>query len=163
MTDMMYMSMVYFGIGRFMDSPLLQIILWSFGCFVLLYTGIETIIALNKTKEPTKTMKKHRLRTTMMAGFVMSLFNPLTILFWLGIYGSILAKSAGVSTTFQLILFSFAILAGIMMVDFMMSLLSNGARRLLSSRWLKGVSLVSSMSMIGFGLYFGSQAYQALF
>jgi threonine/homoserine/homoserine lactone efflux protein len=93
----------------------------------------------------------------------MSLLNPLTILFWLGIYGSILANNAGVSTEFQLILNSAAILLGISMVDIIMSFLSGGARKLLSNKFLKGVSIVSSISMIGFGIYFGIQAYQALF
>lgn len=162
-TDVLYMCMVYFGIGKFIDSPLLQIILWSFGCFVLLYTGIENLLTLNKAEVDIKMKKSNRLRTSIFTGFFMSLLNPLTILFWLGIYGSILAKSAGIATGYQILLNSFAILVGIMLVDFIMSFLSNGARRLLSSKLLKCVSVISSFSMIGFGVYFGIQAFQALF
>lgn len=162
-TDILYMGMVYFGIGKFIDSPLLQIILWSFGCFVLLYTGTENLFSLRKTALDVKVGKRTRLRKSIIAGFFMSLLNPLTILFWLGIYGSMLAKTAGISTGMQIILNSFAILVGIMLVDFLMSFLSNGARRLLSSKLLVYVSIVSSFSMIGFGLYFGFQAFRALF
>lgn len=162
-TDVMYMAMVYFGIGQFIDSPLLKIILWSFGCFVLMYTGIENLLSLNKMDVNMKLGKRNRLRKSILTGFFMSLLNPLTILFWLGIYGSILAKSTGIATGYQIGLNSFAILVGIMLVDFVMSFLSNGARRLLSGRLLKAVSIISSVSMIGFGIYFGIQAYQALF
>ena len=38
-TDIMYMFIVYFGVGQFIDSPLMKIILWSFGCFVLIVYG----------------------------------------------------------------------------------------------------------------------------
>ncbi|MDW0109773.1 LysE family transporter [Sporosarcina aquimarina] len=162
-TDVMYMSMVYFGIGQFIDSPLLQIILWSFGCFVLLYTGIENLLTLNKTGLDVKAVKKDRLRKSILSGFFMSLLNPITILFWLGIYGSMLAKTAGIASGYQILLNSFAILVGIMIVDFIMSTLSNGARRIFSSKLLTVVSIFSSISMIGFGIYFGFQAYQALF
>ena len=162
-TDIMYMLIVYFGVGQFVESPLLKIILWSFGCFVLLYTGIENILSQQKIEMRLKSRKRVRLRKSILSGFLMSLLNPLTILFWLGIYGSILANNAGVSTEFQLILNSAAILLGISMVDLIMSFLSGGARKLLSNKFLKGVSIVSSISMIGFGIYFGIQAYQALF
>jgi L-lysine exporter family protein LysE/ArgO len=162
-TDIMYMLVVYFGVGQFIDSLLLKIILWSFGCFVLLYTGIENLLSLHKIEMNLKSGKRVRLRKSILSGFFMSLLNPLTILFWLGIYGSILAKAAGVSTGYQIILNSIAILVGIIIVDLIMSFLSSGARRLLSTKFLKIVSMITSLSMIGFGIYFGIQAFHALF
>lgn len=161
--DVMYMALVYFGIGQFIDSPLLKIFLWSFGCFVLIYTGIENVLSLNKMDINMKSGKRDRLRKSILSGFFMSLLNPLTILFWLGIYGSMLAKNVGHVTGYQILLNSVAILVGIMLVDFVMSILSNGARRLLSGGLLKGISIISSISMIGFGIFFGIQAYKALF
>jgi len=162
-TDIMYMLVVYFGVGQFIESPLIKIILWSFGCFVLLYTGIENLLSLHKIEMNLKSGKRVRLRKSILSGFFMSLLNPLTILFWLGIYGSILANTAGVSTGYQIIINSIAILIGIILVDLIMSFLSSGARRLLSTRLLKIVSLISSIIMIGFGIYFGLQAFQTLF
>jgi L-lysine exporter family protein LysE/ArgO len=162
-TDIMYMFIVYFGVGQFIDSPLMKLFLWSFGCFVLMYTGIENLLAINKIEMNLKSAKRVRLRNSILTGFFMSLLNPLTILFWLGIYGSILAKAAGASTGYQIVLNSIAILVGIILVDLIMSFLSSGARRLLSTKLLKIVSIITSISMIGFGIYFGIQAYHALF
>ncbi|MGN4124982.1 LysE family transporter [Lysinibacillus sphaericus] len=162
-TDIMYMFIVYFGIGQFIDSLLLKMILWSFGCFVLLYTGIENLLSLHKIEIDLKSGNRTRLRKSILSGFFMSLLNPLTILFWLGIYGSILAKTAEVSTGYQIILNSIAILLGIILVDFIMAFSSSVARKLLSTKLLKTVSFISSIIMIGFGIYFGMQAFQALF
>lgn len=162
-TDIMYMSVVYFGIGQFIEFPFVKTILWAFGCFVLMYTGIENLLSLHKIEKNLKSSYSVRLRRSMRSGFLMSLLNPLTILFWLGIYGSILAKATGVSTEYQIVINSLAILVGIMLVDLIMSFLSSGARRLLSTRLLKIISIFTSFSMIGFGIYFGIQAFQALF
>ena len=134
-----------------------------FGCFVLLYTGIENLLTSKEIDMNSKFGKRVRLRKSMLTGFFMSLLNPLTILFWLGIYGSILAKTAGASTEYQIIINSIAILIGIMIVDLIMAFLSSGARKLLSTKLLIIVSIISSISMIGFGIYFGIMAFQALF
>ena len=93
----------------------------------------------------------------------MSLLNPLTILFWLGIYGSVLAETAETFAGNQIIINSLAIIVGIILWDTIMATISSGARRLLSTRLLKIISILSSLSMIGFGIYFGIQAYHALF
>lgn len=162
-TDIIYMFIVYFGIGQFINSIWLKTILWSFGCFVLLYTGIESLLSLHKIEMDSKTGKRTRLRQSIMTGFFMSFLNPLTILFWLGIYGSILAKTAGISTGYEIILVSIAILIGIIFVDFIYAFLSSVARKLLSTKLLKTVSFISALLMIGFGIYFGKQAYQVLF
>lgn len=162
-TDIIYMFIVYFGIGQFIDSLYLKIFLWSFGCFVLLYTGIENLLSLHKIDMNLKTGKMTRLRNSILAGLFMSMLNPLTILFWLGIYGSMLAKTAGISSDYQIIINSIAILLGIILVDFIMAFLSSAARKLLSTKILKTVSLISSIIMIGFGIYFGMQAFQVIF
>lgn len=161
--DVLYMSMVYVGIGQIIDSPLVKTILWSFGCFVLTYTGVESLLSLHKIELVMKSGKKDRLRRSLLTGFFMSLLNPLTILFWLGIYGSVLAETAETFAENQLIIFSLAIIAGIILWDTIMATISSGARRLLSIGLLKIISIISSLSMIGFGIYFGIQAYNALF
>ena len=162
-TDVLYMLMVYFGVGQFIDSPMTKTILWSFGCFVLLYTGIENLLTITKVDVNLKLRKYTRLRHSLFTGFFMSLLNPLTILFWLGIYGSILAKTVGTFPVLQIIINSAAILVGIIIVDLTMSTVSSGARKILTSKLLSVISILSSLSMIGFGIYFGIQAFNALF
>jgi L-lysine exporter family protein LysE/ArgO len=161
--DVLYMIMVYFGVGQIIEFPLVKIILWSFGCFVLLYTGIENLLSLHKIELEMKAGKKSLLRRSLLTGFFMSLLNPLTILFWLGIYGSVLAESAETFAGNQLLIFSIAIIVGVILWDTIMATLSSGARRLLSMKLLKMISIISSLFMIGFGIYFGIQAYHALF
>lgn len=159
-TDLLYMLAVYFGVAQFIGTPFVRTLLWSFGCFVLLYTGIENLLKVGKIDLNIKLKKYTRLRHSMGAGFMLALLNPLTILFWLGIYGSILANTKGGN---EVVLFSVAIMLGIMIIDLFMSIVSSGARKLLSGPLLNVISIISSISMIGFGLYFGYQAFIELF
>lgn len=163
LADILYMLLVYFGVGQFVDSPYIKLFLWSFGCFVLTYTGIESLLTLHKIKLNFYSKKRIRLRQSLSSGFLLSLLNPLTILFWLGIFGSVLAEASQKFTDGQLILNSFAIIGGIILWDTFMAFLSSGARKFLSNKFLVIVSLISSLAMLGFGIYFGFKAYQLLF
>ncbi|MCG7334677.1 LysE family translocator [Sporosarcina sp. ACRSM] len=161
--DVLYMMMVYFGIGQVIEYPLVQIILWSFGCFVLTYTGIESLLSLHKIELDVGFGKKVQLKRSFTAGFFMSLLNPLTILFWLGIYGSVLAEATVTFSGNQILMNSVAIIVGIILWDTIMATISSGARKVLSTKFLKIISVISSLSIIGFGIYFGIQAFHALF
>lgn len=162
-TDILYMLMVYFGVGQFIDNPFMKTFLWSFGFFVLMYTGIENLLTIHTISMDSKFRKVIRLRHSFLSGLLVALLNPLTILFWLGIYGSILVGGGGDTTRFEVILFSITILLGITLVDLTMATISSGSRKLLSNSFLKTISIISSISMIGFGIYFGIQAYHSLF
>jgi L-lysine exporter family protein LysE/ArgO len=93
----------------------------------------------------------------------MSLSNPLTILFWLGIYGSVLAKTIHTFDSSQLLLYSCAIFSGIIIWDFTMALLASTFRKILTANILAWISIISGLSLIGFGLYFGYEAAKILF
>ncbi|HWI48489.1 MAG TPA: LysE family translocator [Rummeliibacillus sp.] len=162
-TDLTYMLLVYFGIGRFIEYPVIKTILWSFGCFVLLYTGIENLLTLHKVKLDSNFKKMSRLRHSFLSGFLIALLNPLTILFWLGIYGSVLVGGSGRLNGLEIALYSLFILLGIILVDFIMATISSGSRKVLSTKFLNTVSALSSISMIGFGIHFGILAYKSLF
>lgn len=93
----------------------------------------------------------------------MSISNPLSILFWLGIYGSVLADMIAKYDARGVLLYSSAIMAGIMAWDIFMALIASAFRRFLTSGLLAAISIVSGLSLISFGLYFGFEAYLALF
>lgn len=160
--DGVYMIIVYLGVVHFLETSFMQTFLWLFGCFVLTYTGIETILSANKLNIADNRKKEPLLRS-FVSGFFMSISNPLTILFWLGIYGSVLAKTAATYETSRLILYSSAIFIGLLIWDITMAGVASNFRKYLTTRLLIGISLLSGVSLIGFGIYFGIQAFNVLF
>lgn len=160
--DGIYMLIVYLGLVTFIDAPFVQTFLWLFGAFVLVYTGIESFISAGKI-DIKNTRNREPFYRAFFSGFMMSLTNPLTILFWLGIYGSILARTASMATKNELILYSSAIIVGLLLWDLTMATVSSSFRKVLTSRLLILISAISGISLIGFGIYFGYQGIKLLF
>lgn len=158
------MLLVYFGVIHLLDTPFIKSFLWLFGFFVLVYTGIESIKDAGKISS-TSNMRSRgsSIGKTFISGFLLSLLNPLSILFWLGIYGSILAKAVNQFPMQQLLIYSGAIVLGILLWDVTMAAASSVFRKFLTIRVLKTISILSGLSLVGFGLYFGIEAFKLLF
>ncbi|MTT32909.1 amino acid transporter [Terrilactibacillus sp. BCM23-1] len=158
--DAFFMLLVYLGLLQFLNIPPVQVFLWLFGSFVLIYTGFEGLLNLNKLTLMDY-RKKDSLFSCLLSGFLLSISSPLSILFWLGIYGSILAKTTESSPN-QILIYSTMIFLGLALWDLFIAVLTSGLRPLLNTRILKMISLLSCLSLIAFGVYFGIEGVQTL-
>ncbi|MDQ0484931.1 LysE family translocator [Guptibacillus hwajinpoensis] len=159
--DGIFMLMIYFGISHVIDTDFMRSFLWLFGCFVLMYTGIESIKNAGSVVEE-RNSEREANRKSFRTGFFMAISNPLNILFWLGIYGSILAKTSSAYGASQLFVYSLGIFIGITMWDLTMAGVATGARKWMSPKVLSGISILSGVILIGFGVYFGREAIRLL-
>ncbi len=162
LADAIYMALVYFGVVHFLEMPFMKTFLWLFGFFVLTYTGIETVLSAGKLDVDQRDAKDSHF-SSFLSGFLMSISNPLTILFWLGIYGSVLANAADKYDIQHLLLYSSAIFLGIFCWDVTMAIVSSSFRRFLTKPILVLISGLSGLSLICFGVYFAIQAAKVLF
>lgn len=162
LADIMYISLVFLGLVNFIHLPFVKTFLWLFGGFVLVYTGIETLMSLNGLRSDRSSDTSSHWKT-LLTGFLMSVSSPLSIIFWIGIYGSVLAQTAASANNHDLLQYSIGIVLGIIIWDFAMAGIASIFRSYLTSRILTLISIVSGLSLIGFGGYFAAQAFQALF
>ncbi|MCU9590824.1 LysE family translocator [Bacillus velezensis] len=160
--DGLYMILIYFGLSQFLTAPFVKTFLWLFGFFVLTYTGVETLKNIREAMNVRSGKGKPAFYKTFGAGFFISLSNPLSILFWLGIYGSILAKTAESFDANQLLIYSSGILLGILIWDFCMAVAASTFRNLLHEKPLRWLTGAAGVSLIVFGFYFGWQGIQML-
>ncbi|MBP1993377.1 LysE family translocator [Paenibacillus eucommiae] len=160
--DAIYMLLIYFGLAHFLDTPFLKTFLWLFGCFVLLYTGIESLLNI-RSSYASKASSDGSASKSFMSGFLLALTNPLNILFWLGIYGSVLAKTVESHGMQQVFIYSLGIFIGILLWDLIMAAIASTLFKFGSKRIIQSISGLASLSLIGFGLYFGYQAFKAVF
>ena len=161
LADACFMLMVYLGMVQFLGIPVVQIFLWIFGAFILIYTGIESIIKAN-TLTFTSIRDKDSLLKCFLIGFFMSITSPLSILFWLGIYGSVLAKTAQTNGTESLLIYSGMIFLGLTFWDVLVAAMTSGFRKVFDVKSLIIISILSGISLIIFGIYFGYQGVLAL-
>ncbi|MBT2755494.1 LysE family transporter [Mesobacillus foraminis] len=159
--DALFMTSIYLGLVNFLGIPIIQMFLWLFGSFILIYSGIESILGANKFSFDSSRNRDSLFRC-FLTGFIMSITSPLSILFWLGIYGSVLAKTASSYGTGHLLLYSSMIFLGLAVWDIIVASLTTGLRRYLNYKSLIGISIFSGLSLIGFGLYFGFEGIRAV-
>ncbi|WP_246359149.1 LysE family transporter [Paenibacillus phytorum] len=160
--DALLMILIYFGLVHFLTTPFMKTFLWLFGCFILLYSGVESLIGARKIKgEGYRNVEK--LTKSVFSGFIMAITSPLSILFWLGIYGSVLAETIAEFDRNHVLLYTGALFSGICLWDAFMASLASTFRRFLTSRSLSVISIASGLSLIVFGLHFGIKAFEALF
>ncbi|MEK3880869.1 MULTISPECIES: LysE family transporter [unclassified Paenibacillus] len=160
--DLVYMLLIYFGLAHFLNTPFMKTFLWTFGSFVLLYTGIDTLKNMN-TASQTALRGEQTSISAFHSGFLMALMNPLSILFWLGIYGSILAKSMENQQFDQVLWNSIGIFVGILFWDLVMAMISSLFHQFTGPAVLRFISLAAGICLLSFGLYFGYQAFIQLF
>jgi len=159
--DAIFMFLIYLGLVNFLDMPIIQIFFWLFGGFVLIYSGMEGIIKANSI-QLASSRGRESLFKCFLTGFILSISSPLSILFWIGIYGSVLAKTASNYGHADLLIYSSMIFLGLAVWDVIIAAITTGFRRFLTYNSLKTISVFSGMSLIGFGLYFGYQCIKAL-
>lgn len=159
--DGFFMLLVYLGMVQFLGIPIIQILLCLFGGFILIYSGVESIKNAN-TITLTYGREKESLMKCFFTGFIMSITSPLSVLFWLGIYGSVLAKTAQTTGTESLLIYSSMIFLGLTIWDVFVAGLTTGFRKLLTVKSLIVISIVSGASLVLFGLYFGYQGINTL-
>ncbi|HWK23174.1 MAG TPA: LysE family transporter [Ureibacillus sp.] len=162
LADAVYMAIVYLGVFHFLETPFMQTLLWSFGCFVLIYTGVDSIINAGKEIKMSK-IKGHSHKKSFLYGFLISITNPLSMMFWLGIFGSVLAKTVSNYDLDHVMFYSLAIFVGLFIWDIAMATLSSTFKKILTSKILGVISNISGLSLIGFGVYFGVQALILMF
>ncbi|WP_019155820.1 LysE family transporter [Robertmurraya massiliosenegalensis] len=162
LADIFYMLAVFLGVGHFIQIPIVKAFLWLFGFFILIYSGIEGLSNAGKV-QISQQRETESLWKSFFTGFLMSISNPLTILFWLGIYGSVLAKTATIYGVEDLLIYSSAIILGLVIWDITMAFVASSAKKFLSTKVLSIIAILSSLSLIGFGLYFGYEALKIIF
>jgi threonine/homoserine/homoserine lactone efflux protein len=159
--DGIFMLLVYLGMVKFLAIPIVQIFLWLFGGFILIYSGWDSIKNAN-TINLNYSRNKESLFKCFTTGFIMSISSPLSVLFWLGIYGSVLAKTAQTTGTEWLLIYSSMIFLGLTCWDVFVAALTTGFRKFLTLKSLIAISIISGLSLIGFGIYFGYQGINAI-
>ncbi|GIO34500.1 MULTISPECIES: LysE family transporter [Paenibacillus] len=159
--DGIFMLLVYFGVIHFLSVPFMKTFLLLFGFFILTYIGVESLFTAGKTSPEMRNSQESHMKS-FSAGFIMSISNPLSILFWMGIYGSVLADMIAKYNAKEVLLYSCAIMTGILLWDAAMALVASMFRKMLTGRIITFISVISGLSLIGFGLYFGYEACRIL-
>jgi threonine/homoserine/homoserine lactone efflux protein len=158
MADATYLLLVYFGLSNAISIPLIKILIWILGALVLFYLGAQSLqeavhsVDLNKTMVPAT-------RNPLLVGYLVNISNPIAVVWWLGVFGSLLGTAVDGTTKISVLLSSSTILIGILFWHSTVSLLTHWGKRILNEKTVRYISGIAGCALVLFGLRF---AYYAI-
>jgi L-lysine exporter family protein LysE/ArgO len=161
LADATYLLVVFFGLSSFMDIPAVKISIWFLGAAALLYFGLRTLREAGKRLDLDGTHTA-TARNPLLTGYIVNVSNPLAIVWWLGVFGSLISEAGYASSRLAALGLSAFILVGILLFHTSMSLLSGLGKRFLNVRLMRAISSAAGIALVGFGLRFGYMGIRAL-
>jgi threonine/homoserine/homoserine lactone efflux protein len=157
MADATYLLLVYFGLSSFISIPLIKILIWALGALVLLYLGAQSFREAAQSVDLDRGMVP-ATRNPLLVGYLVNISNPIAIVWWLGVFGSLLGTAANGATKTSALLNSSTILIGILLWHSTMSLLTQWGKRILNEKTAKYIAGIAGFALVLFGLRFAYYA-----
>lgn len=146
--DAVYMGGAICGLSLLLKIPLVKSIVLIGGAVTLIWFGIRSIRSMGGNVPEDERKKTNG---SFLHGVVITLTNPLTILFWSGVFGSLMASSALLD---RYSLFGFAVGCVLATLLFLSSIAVLGmyASRELRPPWIKRLNILVGIFLIGFAI-----------
>ena len=161
--DALYVTLVFAGLSPLLEhSFAFRLALWSVGGAFLIYLGVTglrtqqvlTALAVDPSARPEL--------NPFVAGFGITLLNPLTVVSWAAIGGAFFAMFAVEPGIANGLILAGSVFLGSVIWSALVALTVHFARRLVNARVLRLVSVVASLALVVFGLGFLVEAAQTI-
>jgi threonine/homoserine/homoserine lactone efflux protein len=161
LADLTYLLLVYFGLSGLIANPSVKVLIWSLGALVLIYLGVQSIREAFRSVDLDRQVLP-AAKNPLLAGYLVNISNPIAIVWWLGVFGSLLGTAAQDASRLVVLLRSSTILVGILTWHTSVALLTHWGKRLLGGRLVRVISGLAGLALVGFGLRFAWLAVAAL-
>jgi threonine/homoserine/homoserine lactone efflux protein len=157
--DFFYFLAVYFGISYVMSNPIMKILLQIYGTTILLYMGYLGIKDFFQKKVIDFKILSNS-KAFFLQGISINLSNPLAIVYWTGVYASILITTKQTTKIEGLFLGS-GIVFGILIWHTGLSFVSHWAKSIFKEKNVKYISLISGIIFLYYGIIIGLKLMQS--
>lgn len=159
--DTTYLLVVYLGLSGLMAHEEVRIVIWAIGALALMVLGYRSID--NSARNLDGASRAGSLtRNPLLVGYVVNISNPIAVVWWVGIFGGLLATAGGGGYEWRALLNSSTILLGILAWHTSVSALTHWGRRFLNQTISRYISIGAGCVLILFGLRFAYHALAAL-
>lgn len=159
--DLCMILLIYFGFSSILMYPVVKLMMWGMGFFFLLYIGYDSIRNANHDMSDGNEQTNRSLLKSYMSGFMIAV-SPANLVFWLGIFGTVLAASLTHVNTVTFFLVATGILTGILIHDLGLLSIIQVTRNFVNAAFIKWSSIIAGLILWGFSLYFGYEFMREL-
>ncbi|GIN86261.1 amino acid transporter [Heyndrickxia sporothermodurans] len=159
--DLLLIFLLYFGFASFLSMPIIQTVMWLVGSLFLIYIGIDSI----KNADYDILLGNEKTSRSIKSSYLNGIFvaiSPGNLVFWIGIFGTVLANSFGGSKS-NFFVIAIGILTGILIHDLGLMTIVAGARKMLNKAYIKWVSIIAGCLLLCFAAYFAYQFFLVVF
>ncbi|PYZ95690.1 amino acid transporter [Alteribacter lacisalsi] len=158
--DLLFMVMIYSGAGFLLSPVPVQAVLYVCGSFFLCFLGWQSLFLTgNFSIEPVREIVL-QYRSGFFSGIGIAGLNPLNILFWFGIYGSVLAGLKQTETSEVVITASIMIVAGILLWNIFVSAFIHFLKDYVHARMVVFINRLAGVMLI---LFAGTFLYKGFY
>lgn len=160
--DTTYLLLIFFGLSSLLDISAVKTLIWVFGAIILVYIGYQSLKEYFGKIDLEKAGSRSG-GSSFVAGYLITVSNPMTIVWWIGVFGAILGSSVQDVSRVTALLNSLTIIVGVLMWFLTLSLLLHWGKRFINETAMRYISLIAGIVLIGFGVHFGYRALISLF
>lgn len=148
----------YFGLSLFSNAGPTLAFCSLAGSAVLIYLGIKSFLDKRSHLLGLQLEIPHySLGNGLLTGFILSIANPIGIIFWLGIFAATLNDSVGTKSWLGLVE-NFAIIAGVLMWGICLSSLLELGKRFINQKLIQIITMIAGLMLVYFGVKYGYKA-----
>jgi len=160
--DLIYIILAYAGADPLSHLAWARTLLFAAGALVMTWLGYGAIrAALADRVGPADpggaAAATPAARPAFVSGFLITIVNPMTIAFWLGILSASLAARSCAPMAIEL-LYTGSLVAGCLLWIVGLSVALHFGRRVAGDGLLRAVSMTAGLALVGFGAHFGLKA-----
>ncbi|WP_195571514.1 LysE family translocator [Paenibacillus sp. 1001270B_150601_E10] len=151
--DLLLIIGLYLGLASILSMPYIQLIMWLVGGIFLIYVGYDSI----KHADHDITLSGEKTEKSIFSSYKNGLLvaiSPGNLVFWISVFGTVLANSFDHTNTSYFIIVGAGILFGILMHDIVLMMIVATTRKVMNRTAIKMVSVLAGAVLICFGLYF---------
>ncbi|MCA0971248.1 LysE family transporter [Halobacillus litoralis] len=164
-SDLLLMGAMFLGMAAFLSVVWVKILLLMMGALVLIHSGLVSMKSphlMMDQRTENSTVPSSIYRGSFLKGFLIASTNPMNLLFWISIYGSVLSSAFEKENLLYSFLISMLVFVGIGLWNLNMAFMTHFGRFLASPFVLRFIHIGASLILIGFGGRMGWQGVQLL-
>ncbi|WP_312111896.1 LysE family translocator [Brevibacillus reuszeri] len=153
LVDAFYMAGAIGGLSLLLQVAWVKQVVLIGGAVILAWFGVNSMRSkvMDETGEDEREGSEMREPSSFLYGLSLTLANPLTILFWSGVFGSMMATQHLPSLSRVLLFAGGCLLSTLLFLGFV-ALLGNAVRQYLVPKWLTRLNRLVGICFIAFAL-----------
>lgn len=152
--DATYLTLIFFGLTSFLNIALMKIVLGTTGSLILIYLGFVSAKEYFCKSAVTTDKPARMFKNSFITGYVLAISSPMTIVWWTGVFGALMASQAHTQSNLSAFLSCLSILLGCFIWVIFLSTALHWGRRIINEKFIRFVSLVAGICLTGFGIFF---------